>query len=55
MYDIHVPVVFFGAGVKPGTYRRNITVNDIAPTLAAAMDVELPTSAFGNVLREIVP
>ena len=55
MYDIHVPVVFFGAGVKPGTYRRNITVNDIAPTLAAAMDVELPTGAFGNVLREIVP
>ena len=55
VYDNHVPVVFFGAGVKPGTYRRTITVNDIAPTLAAALDVELPSGAFGNVLPEIVP
>jgi predicted AlkP superfamily pyrophosphatase or phosphodiesterase len=54
-YDNHVPVVFFGMGVKAGTYRRNITVNDIAPTLAAAMGVEIPSGAFGNVLPEIVP
>ena len=55
VYDNHVPVLFFGAGVKPGVYRRNIAVNDIAPTLAAMMDVELPSGAFGNVLPEIVP
>jgi predicted AlkP superfamily pyrophosphatase or phosphodiesterase len=55
VYDNHVPVVFFGAGVKPGTYRRIVTVNDIAPTLAAAMGVEIPSGAFGNVLPEVVP
>ena len=55
VYDNHVPVLFFGAGVKAGTYRRTITVNDIAPTLAAALGVELPSGAFGNVLMEIVP
>ena len=54
VYDNHVPVVFFGAGVKAGTYRRIITVNDIAPTLAAAVNVEIPSGAFGNVLPEIV-
>ena len=54
VYDNHVPVVFFGAGVKAGTYRRIVTVNDIAPTLAAAVGVELPSGAFGNVLAEVV-
>ena len=54
VYDNHVPVIFFGMGVKPGTYHRNIMVNDIVPTLAAMMDVEIPSGAFGNVLREIV-
>lgn len=55
VYDNHVPVVFFGLGVKPGTYRRNITVHEIAPTLAAAIGVEVPSGAFGNVLPEIAP
>lgn len=55
VYDNHVPVVFFGMGVKAGTYHRNVAVNDIAPTLAAAMGVELPSGAFGNVLFEVVP
>jgi predicted AlkP superfamily pyrophosphatase or phosphodiesterase len=51
-YDTHVPVIFFGAGVRPGWYRQNIQVNDIAPTLAALMDVEPPAGAFGRVLAE---
>ena len=54
VYDNHVPVVFFGGGVKAGTYRRIITVNDIAPTLAAFVGVEIPSGAYGNVLTEIV-
>ena len=54
-YDNHVPVVFFGAGVKHGVYHRTIAVNDIVPTLAAMLDVELPSGAFGRVLTEIVP
>ncbi len=53
-YDTHVPVIFFGAGVKPGWYRRPVLVNDIAPTLAAFMDVESPAGAFGQVLVEVV-
>jgi predicted AlkP superfamily pyrophosphatase or phosphodiesterase len=53
-YDTHVPVIFLGPGVKPGTYRGNILVNDIAPTLAALMDVEPPSGAFGRVLTEML-
>lgn len=51
-YDTHVPVMFLGAGVKAGWHRENIQVNDIAPTLAALMDVELPSGANGRVLTQ---
>jgi len=53
-YDTHVPVIFFGAGIKPGWRRENIQVNDIAPTLAALMNVELPSGASGRVLTQIL-
>ena len=53
-YDTHVPVIFFGPGVRAGVYRRNIAVNDVAPTLAAFFDVEPPSGAFGEALPEVV-
>lgn len=33
-YDQHVPLIFFGAGVKPGRYRTASTPADLAATLA---------------------
>ncbi len=55
VYDNHVPVVFFGLGVKPENYRRNTNVREIAPIPAAAIGVEIASGAFGNVLLEIAP
>ncbi len=34
-YDQRVPVMFYGAGVRPGTYGSAATPADVAPTLAA--------------------
>jgi predicted AlkP superfamily pyrophosphatase or phosphodiesterase len=53
-YDNHVPVIFFGSQIKPGTYTGRIAVNDIAPTLAQILGVETPTSSIGRVLGEIL-
>jgi arylsulfatase A-like enzyme len=52
-YDAHVPMIFMGAGIKAGRYDFPVTVNDIAPTLAALMDVETPSGSVGRVLTEI--
>lgn len=41
-YDTHVPQVWFGAGVKPGVYAERVGVEDIAPTLAGLLGVDLP-------------
>ncbi len=53
-YDTHVPVIFMGPGIKAGRYNRNIAVNDIAPTLATMLDVEIPSGSSGRVLDEML-
>jgi predicted AlkP superfamily pyrophosphatase or phosphodiesterase len=52
-YDTHVPVIFMGPGIKAGKYYGNIAVNDIAPTLATMLSVEIPSGAAGRVLAEM--
>jgi hypothetical protein len=52
-YDAHVPVIFMGSGVKPGRYEVAVAVNDIAPTVAAILDVETPAGSVGRVLSEL--
>jgi arylsulfatase A-like enzyme len=53
-YDNHVPVIFYGAGIHAGTYYDRVAVNDIAPTLAAILEVETPSGSAGRVLKEIL-
>ncbi|HLH16640.1 MAG TPA: alkaline phosphatase family protein [Bryobacteraceae bacterium] len=53
-YDNHVPVIFAGPGIKPGTYTGRILVNDIAPTLAQILGVETPAGSIGRVLGEML-
>jgi len=37
--DTHVPIVFWGDGIRPGRYAGRVSVADIAPTLAAVLGV----------------
>ena len=53
-YDTHVPVIFMGAGIRPGRYHQSILVNDIAPTLATLLEIETPSGSIGRVLAEIL-
>jgi hypothetical protein len=53
-YDNHVPVIFMGAGVRPGRYQFPVVINDIAPTLAALLELETPSGSVGRVLTEML-
>jgi predicted AlkP superfamily pyrophosphatase or phosphodiesterase len=53
-YDSHVPMVFLGAQVRGGMYYQNVAPNDIAPTLAAMLEVETPSGSVGRVLDEML-
>jgi hypothetical protein len=52
-YDAHVPVIFMGAGIRPGHYNEAVAVNDIAPTLSTILEVEIPSGSMGRVLTEM--
>ena len=52
-YDQHVPVLLYGAGVRPGKYHRAVTPADVAPTLAALLGLDMPR-AEGRPLAEAV-
>jgi predicted AlkP superfamily pyrophosphatase or phosphodiesterase len=53
-YDNHVPLIFLGAGVHAGTRYEAVTINDVAPTLAAILEVETPSGSSGRILAEIL-
>jgi hypothetical protein len=43
-----------GPGVKRGRYNEKAAVNDVAPTLATMLDVEIPSGSSGRVLSEML-
>jgi predicted AlkP superfamily pyrophosphatase or phosphodiesterase len=52
--DARVPIVFYGAGIKPGRNSRRALVVDIAPTLAAILGVPPTERVDGRVIREAI-
>ncbi len=53
-YDARVPIIFWGYGVKPGRHSRVARVVDMAPTLAAIINVAPLERLDGQVLREVI-
>jgi predicted AlkP superfamily pyrophosphatase or phosphodiesterase len=53
-YDTHVPMIFMGEGIRPGEYDMPVAVNDIAPTIATMLSVEIPSGSIGRVLNEML-
>jgi hypothetical protein len=52
-YDQHVPILLFGAGIKPGEYMAAASPADIAPTLTVLCSIP-PAKTEGRVLYEAI-
>lgn len=52
-YDTHVPLIFYGTGIRPGIHYEPVTINDVAPTLATMFEVETPSGSSGRILSSI--
>lgn len=53
-YDVRVPLVFFGTGIRGARHRAAATIVDVAPTLAAFAGVSLPRPD-GRPLADVWP
>jgi predicted AlkP superfamily pyrophosphatase or phosphodiesterase len=53
-YDTHVPIVFWGTGLKSKTVDRAVHSVDIAPTLANMLGLSYPSAVDGHPLNELV-
>jgi hypothetical protein len=50
-YDANIPLVLYGAPFRPGRYDDTVYAVDLAPTLAAGLDVPIRGEVDGRVLR----
>lgn len=53
-YDTHVPISFYGWGIKPGQSSSYVSITDIAPTLAVLLKIKFPNGTTGKPIREIL-
>ena len=51
-YDSHVPIIFYGAGIRPGVHENFVRTVDIAPTLAALLHIKPLEKLDGVALRQ---
>ena len=54
-YDVEIPLMFAGPAVRSGVYSMPAGQQDVAPTLAAALGMEMPPTATGHVLPVLRP
>ncbi|MFP4095639.1 MAG: alkaline phosphatase PafA [Cyclobacteriaceae bacterium] len=52
-YDTHVPMLFYGWGIRPGSSVKYQSVTDIVPTLSMLLNIALPDGATGQPVEEV--
>lgn len=53
-YDTHVPLLFYGKGIKKGSSHQYHPIIDIAPTLSALLGIEFPNGSTGKVIEKVL-
>lgn len=53
-YDTHIPVLFYGTGIKKGSSSQFHTITDIAPTLSVLLRIKFPSGTTGQPVAEIL-
>jgi predicted AlkP superfamily pyrophosphatase or phosphodiesterase len=53
-YDAHIPLLWYGWGIKHGKSKRETYMTDIAPTVAALLNIQMPSGNVGKVIEEVM-
>lgn len=52
--DSHVPLLFYGAGIKKGESFDKHAITDLAPTVSMMLDIKVPSACTGSALSEML-
>ncbi len=53
-YDSHIPLVWYGWGIKPGSLSREVYMTDISATVASLLHIQMPSGCIGKVIGEVM-
>ena len=53
-YDTHIPLIFYGQGIKQGASDTYYQIIDIAPTIASLLNITRPNSCTGKTITEVL-
>ncbi|HWB28695.1 MAG TPA: alkaline phosphatase PafA [Chitinophagaceae bacterium] len=53
-YDAHIPLLFYGWGIKHGKLNRETYMTDISPTIAALLHIQMPSGNVGHVIEDVM-
>ncbi|MGB1042028.1 MAG: alkaline phosphatase PafA [Tenacibaculum sp.] len=53
-YDTHIPMIFYGNGIKHGTSKKKYEIIDIAPTISNLLQIEFPNGSTGKIIDEVL-
>ena len=53
-YDTHVPLLFFGKGIKQGETFKKTEITDIAATMSALLGISFPNACIGQPLEFVL-
>lgn len=54
IYDTHVPLLFYGNGIKKGSTVNRTEIPDIAPTIASMLGAAFPNGTTGKPIVEVL-
>jgi predicted AlkP superfamily pyrophosphatase or phosphodiesterase len=53
-YDTHVPLLFYGWGIKSGSTVETVNITDIAPTVCSLLNIPFTNGCTGKPIKAIV-
>lgn len=53
-YDTHIPLLWYGRGIRRGTGYKEVHMEDIAPTIAALLHIQVPNGCIGKVIEDVL-
>ncbi len=53
-YDTHIPLLWYGWGIKQGQTTKEVYMTDIAATLATLLHIQMPNACIGSAIQDVL-